>query len=115
MAVKTERRELAADCCHCVQMWCRCVISVTKKCRVARTDCGVHSVAAWRSSASSVECLFEVTVLHQQHVICLLLLLPLYAGIHVKGASERLLYQRDGLGWLERQLVQRCICGPKEM
>ena len=25
-----------------------------------------------------------------------------------KGASERFLCQHDGLGWLERELVQRC-------
>ena len=37
----------------------------------------------------------------------LLLLLLLCAGIHAKGASERLLCQRDGLGWFERELVQR--------
>jgi len=29
--------------------------------------------------------------------------LLLYAGIHAKGTSERLLCQHDGLGWFERQ------------
>ena len=37
------------------------------------------------------------------------LLLMMYAGIHAKRDSERLLCQRDGLGWLERQLVQRGV------
>ena len=45
----------------------------------------------------------------------LVLLLLLFAGIHAKKASQRLLCQRDGLGWFERELVQRYICGPKEM
>jgi len=43
------------------------------------------------------------------------LLLLLCAGIRAKGASERLLCQRDGLGWFERELAQRYICGPKEI
>jgi len=41
--------------------------------------------------------------------------LLLCTGIHAKEASERLLCQRDGLGWFEREMVQRYICGPKEM
>jgi len=45
----------------------------------------------------------------------LLLWLLLCTGIHAKGASERLLCQREGLGWFERQLVQRYICGPIKM
>ena len=42
-------------------------------------------------------------------------LLLLCTGIHAKGASEKLLCQRDGLARFERELVQRYICGPKEM
>ena len=57
---------------------------------------------------------FEWSAIRPPFVLLLLLLL-LCAGIHAKGASERLLCQRDGLGWFKRELVQRYICGPKEM
>ena len=38
-----------------------------------------------------------------------MLLFLLYAGVHDEEASERLLCQRDVLGWLKRE---RYICGP---
>ena len=43
--------------------------------------------------------------------LSLSLSLLMFAGTHTKG----LLYQRDGLGWFDRELVQGYICGPKEM